>query len=1517
MTFLQDDDSAQAFAATLSFLDDYLLDDELADAPAITDRPVSTSSELTVNSAAEATGRTRTTRCKAPTVQNSTEDKTKRTLINERKKLLRRAGVYGDPNRARNARREEVAYLREQLEKLQIDLQTLQSKKPRCQAQTEAAVDDSIATGSELAQIPSMWQVIAEKQRHRREEVELENVRLKLAVDRQRKVADSLSSLMRRRACQLATECSSFEILNCQKPSIVRVMDFHGDIGEFHDLFRRLDAAFHEVDAVFAANGLADMVISPSDVHIRDGVDGKHLEMFANKVLPFELRDATEATWDLFKGIKKHSCNGNLYEKSAKNLDKPYTILEAFTKEMYSNNSRADIKVKQVVRRFVQHGRDVVVWISRVSPAEIKHKVLRGLTYNLRGYAVIKRSAASTPDREVTQLQYCSLISLGQESGRTTSRSIQTPGSGDLASLYHRGQAVGPSILNLMEFLDEENAKVLEAALSFVDEYLFDEQEPEALQSVEDPDKKMDANKRKKLLRKAGVYGDSNHARNERTREIANLRKQVKRLRIDLQTLKERKVIRLQHQKEERVEPLIMTQNSGLWHEIADRQRLRREEAEHKNTQLKIGVDHQQKVAEKLSRLLQKRTSHLMTGCSSLMSMCDADCQVANVFAFHGDIGEFQGLFQQLDAAYHELDAVFEANGLATLDVSPNDVHAREGVCGKYLEFFTRKTLPFRLQDATEAAWNHFKGIEKHMGYSSLYEKKAKVSSLDEPFTIVEDFTKEVYSNHARADVRMKQVVRRYLEADRDIVIWVSHAVPIEVKHKMFLGMAYQFRGYAMTKHSAASTLEQELSELQLCSLISLDLDEYDNVGECSFLTSCTEPHIVHALDFQGDIEVFRGLFRRLHAAYRELDSVFEANGLATMQVTPSHVHVREGVDGKYMEFFTRDVLPFEIYDTIEVTWDHFKGVEKHIGHSSLYEKSAKDLDEPYTIVEAFTMEVHSSHARADVSVKQVVRRYVETDRDIVIWVSSAVPIEVKHRMLRSLAYHFRGYTVIKRSTASTVGQEASELQLCSLISLDQDAVHDSDTIRALTHFLVVHGTQGIKAHRELIENALVDRSSMAFLQDDDGTAFEAALSFVDEFAVDETKAQAQVDDAPESQPQTRSKQVPSSNGSSAADKRLRRAAANERKKLLRKAGVYKDSNHVRNERTRELNYLREQMEKLQLDLETLKSGRKLSAAPPTADAMTLKRSRTLPPGMWEEIAVRQRRRRDVAEHENVRLKLAIERQKKAADSLRDALHKRSRQLVGECASLTRSNKVANVLDFSVDTGVFQSLFAHLDAAYQSIDAVFESNGLTRMKVPPSDVHMREGVDGKYLEVCTHKVLPFGVQETTEATWDHFKGSKKHMNYGCLYEKTRKDLDEPYTVVEDFTKEMYSNSSRADVRIRQVVRRYVESDRDIVIWVSRVVPIEVKHKVLQGLTYYFRGYAVTRRAATSTPEHDLAQLQLCFLISLDHDPETKYDPETIRAVTHFLIVHAAQAIRSTREVIENALVDRSITHRLA
>ncbi|RLN85021.1 hypothetical protein BBO99_00000867 [Phytophthora kernoviae] len=726
--------------------------------------------------------------------------------------------------------------------------------------------------------------------------------------------------------------------------------------------------------------------------------------------------------------------------------------------------------------------------------------------------------------------------------------------------------------------------------------------------------------------------------------------------------------------------------------------------------------------------------------------------------------------------------------------------------------------------------------------------------------------------------------------------------------------------------------------------------EEIDPARDLTAVQVRAEPCTVRVLDFRGDIGKFQSLFRQLDLAYREIDAVFETNGLARMEDPRSDVHLREDVDGKCFEFFTHKVLPFGFHDTSEAVWNHFKGVQKHMGYANVYEKAAKNLDEPYTIIEEVKKELYADSSRADVKMEQVLRRYVEEDRDIVIRVSRSAPIEIKHKLLQGLTYHIRGYVLTKRSSASTPGCELSVLQLCSLISFDHDpeTKYDFKTKRALTNFLIVHTAQHIRAHH------LSDAELMTFFPvDDDTSAFEAALSFVDEYEQEpgvlqwvsgepilpmqgqdelmsiscDSKPAADYIDTIASlsgDDDHASSRIVQTSGCTAPmgavsdkDKKRRRQAINERKKLLRKAGVYGDPNRVRKQRTRDIVSLRQQMEKLQIDLETLKSGKTLQ---PSAGSLVLMRPGMQVPSMWKELAERQRHRRETSEHDNVRLRLAVERQRKVADSLSRLLQKRTSQVVNECSPLVNLSytepHVVHVLDYSGDVGEFQGLFRRLDTAYHELDAVFEANGLARMEISPNDIHMREGVDSKYLEFFTHKVLPFGVNDTAETTWEHFKGGKKHMGYSSLYEKTAKDLDKPYTIVENFTKEVYSNNARADVSVKQVVRRFVEKDRDIVIWVSRAVPVEIRHKMLRGLAYHFRGYAITKRSPASTPGRELSQLQLCSLISLDQDTDTTYDPVNLRALTNFLIVHAAQNIRAHRELIENALVDRSLRHRL-
>ncbi|RLN85013.1 hypothetical protein BBO99_00000869 [Phytophthora kernoviae] len=1188
MAFLHGDDAARAFEAALSFVDEYPFYEGDPETP-----PHSAEREGARKTRDSTTG---------SSVVETDDKKQRRARVNAKKRLLRKAGLYDDPNRARKERKLEIMFLRRKLEQLQLELQTMQVRRGKnTQVQAEEKTQDGANERAIVARRPnvevsSAWREVANRQREQRDKSERENIRLRLTLERQHKLAEAMETLVQARIKQQMAEFSALSNPKVSRCVMGRTLDFRADIANFRDLLEDLDTAHREVDLVFASNRLDTTESSHHGVQLRSskGIKRVHLEAFCNKALPFELRTTAEATWDHFKGMKKHGGNGNLYEKAAKNLETPYTIIEDYAKELFANTARADVRVKQIVRRYVEADREIVILVASVSPISISHKPLAGLTFNYRCYALIKRAAASTDDYDLSLLQLCTLASLKDEGtidDPTYMRALSNFVLSNTAGNIKADQELIENVLvdqalffelTAMAFLqDDDSAQTFEAALSFLDEYPLDDPlagapsiSPQVstettlrcrndrrsatarckasmlLDSNEAKTKQTLINERKKLLRRAGVYGDPNRARNARRLEVAYLREQLEKLQIDLQTLQSKKS-RCQAPTgadESRADPLTtmneVAQIPSMWQTIAERQRHRREEVELENVRLKLAVDRQRKVADNLSSLMRKRASQLASECSSFAILNCPKPSIVCVMDFHGDIGEFQELFRRTDAAIKEVDAVFTANGLADMVVSPSDVHIRDGVGGKYLELFANKVLPFGLRDATEAAWDHFKGTKKHSSNGNIYEKSAK--NLDEPFTIVETFTKEMYSNNSRADIKVKQVVRRFVQHDRDVVIWISRVSPAEIKHKVLRGLTYNLRGYALTKRSSASTPGREVTQLQFCSLFSLDQEsgrtdksrhvpksmpqterfnaprtlvsikdkrnQRDEVNakkkllrkagiygdsnrvrnerklEIAYLRERIEKLQIDLKTLQtqkisngatspGKQQIADRQQRRRKEAEREnirlklvverqrkvantMSSLLQKranqmvlkgmNALALqvwaaesttlytcwmsvgrrMLVTPSDVHIRKNVGGKYLEVFSNKVVPFPLCTTAEAVWGHFKGTDKHMGNGSLYEKTAKDLDEPYTIIENFTKEVFSNNARADVKMKQVVRRFVEKDRDIVIWVASVAPIEIKHKMLRGLTYHLRGYALTKRSTVSIPGCELSQLHI-------------------------------------------------------------------------------------------------------------------------------------------------------------------------------------------------------------------------------------------------------------------------------------------------------------------------------------------------------------------------------------------------------------------------------------------------------------------------------------------------------
>ncbi|CEG49392.1 uncharacterized protein PHALS_07157 [Plasmopara halstedii] len=490
----------------------------------------------------------------------------------------------------------------------------------------------------------------------------------------------------------------------------------------------------------------------------------------------------------------------------------------------------------------------------------------------------------------------------------------------------------------------------------------------------------------------------------------------------------------------------------------------------------------------------------------------------------------------------------------------------------------------------------------------------------------------------------------------------------------------------------------------------------------------------------------------------------------------------------------------------------------------------------------------------------------------------------------------------------------------------------------------------------------------MAFLEDDDAMrAFEAALSFVEQYSIDTSVFTASPSPAPvedsvffssttnlplniASPHDTYDTTIasPSSPGfqlSKESSGRSQRGLSTLKTVLTKKivgrsrkkttVGVKKpvtrgDPNRARNERKIELAYLREKATQLELELQALKlhtrfqtrsicqqSNQKQTNVK-KKDAIMSVYDSVQTPTVWKEVACRQRRRREKAERDNVRLKLILENQIRMARGLENLLQKRAKQQIIGCSSLSETKKAkysqGRQLDFRADVNEFKDLLAHLDRAYREVDVVFAANGLATMETTHRDARMREGADCMYLDIFANKVMPFGMRATAQAVWSHYKGAEKHR--GNMYEgKAAKHLetpDTPETIIEDFAKEFFADSARADFHAKQVLRRYVEDDREIVIWVASVVPLEFDDQRVKGLGFRHQGYALTKRAKASTSDREFSLLQLCSLVRPEKENHSVYDPVAVRALTDFMLGTVAGNITASQELIENVLMDQNV-----
>ncbi|KAG6957537.1 hypothetical protein JG688_00010928 [Phytophthora aleatoria] len=237
----------------------------------------------------------------------------------------------------------------------------------------------------------------------------------------------------------------------------------------------------------------------------------------------------------------------------------------------------------------------------------------------------------------------------------------------------------------------------------------------------------------------------------------------------------------------------------------------------------------------------------------------------------------------------------------------------------------------------------------------------------------------------------------------------------------------------------------------------------------------------------------------------------------------------------------------------------------------------------------------------------------------------------------------------------------------------------------------------------------------------------------------------------------------------------------------------------------------------------------------------------------------------------------------------------------------------------SHSTNVFEVLLAGVEASYREVDAVFEATGLGRTEAPKSDAQMRDGVNGMYLEIFANKMLPFGMHATGEAVWQHFKGTD--IPYRWFHSKSAGSIESTEdTMVESFGMDMYDakSNTKAEFNVKQILRRYVEEDRVVVVWRSHIMPLEFSNKRFAGIHFQEKGYVVIKPRAhsdNSSDDDDFTLVQTCYIITPDLSDQSLNDDAKTGALTEFVLSSTASNISASHEMIENVLLDQALRQR--
>ncbi|KAG3112432.1 hypothetical protein PI124_g8165 [Phytophthora idaei] len=342
--------------------------------------------------------------------------------------------------------------------------------------------------------------------------------------------------------------------------------------------------------------------------------------------------------------------------------------------------------------------------------------------------------------------------------------------------------------------------------------------------------------------------------------------------------------------------------------------------------------------------------------------------------------------------------------------------------------------------------------------------------------------------------------------------------------------------------------------------------------------------------------------------------------------------------------------------------------------------------------------------------------------------------------------------------------------------------------------------------------------------------------------------------------------------------------------------------------RKEELEYLRMKVTEMEEKLKKLKNHAEGGGTPPPPVPATLEDAKAAMQleqsvALWKKMAQRQKSQREMVESENTKLREKLKTQVRMAKSLQRILRKRER--AAEEITAETPKRFKQLPQAAPDVSSFDALVQNLDALYAITNeriSLCPVVSASRPAMRKQDIKYND-FTGMFLEFLQSKIVPFGVDAVNRAMWRHM--SEPGVRFNAYFDESAKVTEN--MVMRKFGVEIKQDARTAKMNGRQAIRRYVESDRVVIVRESIIDHAELSGTTGQGITFRDVGWLVlkdvTGQVSASGPM-TLVQSYATLTPNLDSTWE-------VGALTDFVLQSREDMEVGNESIVENSLLEEA------